>query len=82
VAVFVAQLPSELIDEMEKLTFLASGDLEMQISNGDQSVSVNWGDGSKFEAKWLILQKLILLPENKSLSEVDLSDPKNPLVRN
>jgi len=56
--------------------------LEMQISNGNQSISVNWGDGSKFEAKWLILQKLILLPENKSLSEVDLSDPKNPLVRN
>ena len=82
VAGFVAQLPSELIDEMKNLTLSASGDLEMQISNGNQSISVNWGDGSKFEAKWLILQKLILLPENKSLSEVDLSDPKNPLVRN
>ena len=81
-ASFVAQLPSELIDNLENLTLMASGDLETQISNGNQSFSVNWGDGSKFEAKWLILQKLILLPENKSLSEVDLSDPKNPTVRN
>ena len=81
-ASFVTQLPSELIDKLENLTLMASGDLEMQISNGNQSISVNWGDGSKFEAKWLILQKLILLPENKSLSEVDLSDPKNPTVRN
>ena len=81
-AKFVAILPPDLIMKMNSLTLTPVGDLNMEISRDGSPLLIKWGDGSKFEAKFKIFQRLLALPENAKLSEIDLTRPNFPLVKN
>jgi cell division septal protein FtsQ len=76
-ASFITAIPSDLIANMQSLTLSTGGDFDMEIG----SVLVHWGNGGDLPVKLKVYQKLIALPENKSISAIDLSEPKFPIVK-
>jgi hypothetical protein len=46
-----------------------------------QFVRINWGNIDQIEQKFSVLQQLLKLPENRGLEQVDLSEPKAPIVK-
>jgi hypothetical protein len=56
----------------------------MQLGHGKRTLSVNWGAGNSttdIAVKSKVLVGLLALPENKKISEVDLSIANSPIVR-
>lgn len=80
-AQFVTELPSQLISEMTNLTLTNRKEFTMEVKYEGRTIEIQWGSGENFIKKWEIFQRLLSLPENKSINFVDLSDPKFPIVK-
>jgi len=78
-AKFIAGIPSELLARMSNLNLDAKNGYLMALSS--PNLTINWGDSKNLAIKVKIYERLIALPENKSMSQLDLSDPKFPIVK-
>ena len=84
IASFVSHLPSELVGSLLGLQISADREIGMQMGHGKKTLSVNWGAGNSttdIAVKSKVLVGLLALPENKKISEVDLSIANSPIVR-
>jgi cell division septal protein FtsQ len=83
-ASFITKIPSELIAQMQSLSLTSDGNFTMKLSlasNKGQNLMVRWGNIAGLETKLQVYEKLIALPENKSITAIDLSEPKFPIVK-
>jgi cell division septal protein FtsQ len=71
-------LPKELKDKVTAISASASENFQLVL---DQKLRINWGSNSNTAVKIKIYKALIALPENKKISQMDLSDPTKPTVK-
>jgi cell division septal protein FtsQ len=71
-------LPKELKDKVTAISASASENFQLVL---DQKLRINWGSNSNTAVKIKIYKALITLPENKKISQMDLSDPTKPTVK-
>jgi len=84
IASFVSHLPPGLVGSLLGLEISTDREIGMQMSQGKKTLSVNWGAGNSatdIAVKSKVLVGLLALPENKKISEVDLSIANSPIVR-
>jgi cell division septal protein FtsQ len=71
-------LPKELKDKVTAISASASENFQLVL---DQKLRINWGSNTNTAVKIKIYKALIALPENKKISQMDLSDPTKPTVK-
>lgn len=83
VAKFLQELPDEsmpLIADLIGLSVGESGYISMKTQINNRIVNINWGEPTLISQKSRTLQALLLLPENKSAKNFDLSLPDSPVT--
>jgi cell division protein FtsQ len=83
VAKFLQELPDEsnaLITDLIGISVGKSGYISMKTQINNRSVNINWGEPTLVSQKSRALQALLLLPENKSAKNFDLSLPDSPVT--
>ena len=84
---FITKIPPDLLTEMKSLDLSQTGTFDMALSRAGiplgkgGKVLIHWGSDEDLASKIKVYQKLILLPENNGISEIDLSEPKFPIVK-
>jgi hypothetical protein len=53
----------------------------MSSAINNRPVRINWGTVEQIDQKFAVLLALLKLPENKVISQVDLSQPDAPIVK-
>ena len=71
-------LPADLRNQVSAIS--ASSTENFQITLNDK-LQINWGSNSNTSVKIKIYKALIALPENKKITEMDVSDPTKPTVK-
>jgi cell division septal protein FtsQ len=84
VALLLQKVPSDLaylITELDQISITKAGYLLMSTSINNRPVRINWGTVEQIDQKFAVLKALLNLPENKAISQVDLSKPDAPIVK-
>ncbi len=84
VALLLQKVPSDLaylITELDQISITKAGYLLMSTSINNRPVRINWGTVEQIDQKFAVLKALLNLPENKAISQVDLSQPDAPIVK-
>ncbi|MTA25127.1 MAG: FtsQ-type POTRA domain-containing protein, partial [Actinobacteria bacterium] len=87
VAIFVANLPADLVEALTGLEISNTGVILMQsdlLKSGKSGLSIIWGAGNSaadVSVKSRVLKGLLALPENKKITEIDLTIAQSPIVR-
>ena len=84
IAKLLKQMPNELnylISDLDQISVTKAGYIIMSTKINGKFVRINWGNIDQIEQKFSVLQQLLKLPENRGLEQVDLSEPKAPIVK-
>jgi len=84
VALLLKQIPAELsylVSDLDQISVTKAGYILMSTRINSQAVRINWGSIDQIDQKFSVLQALLKLPENKGIKQVDLSEPKAPIVK-
>jgi len=84
VALLLKQIPADLsylVNDLDQISVTKSGYILMSTKINSQAVRINWGSIDQIDQKFSVLQALLKLPENKGIKQVDLSEPKAPIVK-
>lgn len=84
VATLMRKLPKDLdylVDKLDQISVTKAGYILMSTQLNGNAVRINWGSIEQIEQKFQVLKALLELPENGSISEVDLSEPNAPIVK-
>lgn len=84
VALLLKQIPTELsylVTDLDQISVTKAGYILMSTRINSQAVRINWGSIDQMDQKFLVLQALLKLPENKGINQIDLSEPKAPIVK-
>ena len=84
VALLLKQIPAELsylVSDLDQISVTKAGYILMSTRINNQAVRINWGNIVQIDQKFSVLQELLKLPENKGIKQVDLSEPKDPIVK-
>ncbi|CAB4779552.1 unannotated protein [freshwater metagenome] len=78
-------LPSEIRSELRGLEALNQNSATLILHNSrtgrPRTFAVIWGDENSMDFKVKVYKALIALPENRNISEIDLSAPHAPIVK-
>lgn len=77
VALFLA-LPTEIRNKVSAVSASSGNNFQLIIN---EKLRINWGSDANSEVKLRIYKALIALPENKKITQMDLSDPTKPTVK-
>jgi cell division septal protein FtsQ len=84
VAMLLKQIPAELsylVIDLDQISVTKAGYILMSARINGQTVRINWGRIDQIDRKFSVLQALLKLPENQEIKQVDLSEPKAPIVK-
>lgn len=84
IANFVANLPIEIVAAMIGLEIAGDGVILMETNFRAPALTITWGQrnsAADIEVKSLVLRGLLALPENKKITEIDLSIADSPIVK-
>lgn len=84
IAKLLKQMPAELkylISDLDQISVTKAGYILMSTKINGQVVRINWGNIEQIDQKFSVLQALLKLPENQGLEQIDLSEPKAPIVK-
>jgi cell division septal protein FtsQ len=84
VAMLLKQIPKDLsylVIDLDQISVTKAGYILMSTKINSQTVRINWGRIDQIDRKFLVLQALLKLPENKEIKQVDLSEPESPIVK-
>jgi len=84
VAIFVANLPVDILNTLTELQIGKSGAILTHSNLRQGGLKINWGAGNSamdVTVKGRILKGLLALPENNKITEVDLTIAASPIVR-
>ena len=72
---------SYLVTDLDQISVTKAGYILMNTRINSQEVRINWGSIDQIDQNFSVLQALLKLPENKGIKQVDLSEPKAPIVK-
>jgi cell division septal protein FtsQ len=84
VAMLLKQIPAELsylVTDLDQISVTKAGYILMSTRINGQTVRINWGRIDQIDRKFSVLRALLKLPENQEIKQVDLSEPKAPIVK-
>jgi len=84
IAIFVANLPTEIISAMTGLEIAGNDVVVMETNFRNPILAITWGSrnsAADIEVKGRVLMGLLALPENKKITEIDLSSADSPIVK-
>ncbi len=84
VASLMRKLPKDLdylVTKLDQISVTKAGFILMSTQINGKAVRINWGSIDQIEQKFQVLKALLELPENSSISQVDLSEPNAPIVK-
>jgi len=84
IATFVANLPADLLAALTQLEITTSGTITMSTNLRKPALRINWGNANtpaEVMVKANVLKGLLLLPENKKITQVDLTIANSPIVK-
>jgi cell division septal protein FtsQ len=84
VALLLQQIPADLeylIADLDQISITKAGYILMSSAINNRPVRINWGTVEQIDQKFAVLLALLKLPENKVISQVDLSQPDAPIVK-
>jgi cell division septal protein FtsQ len=84
VATLMRKLPKDLdylVTKLDQISVTKAGFILMSTQINGKAVRINWGSIDQIEQKFQVLKALLELPENGSISQVDLSEPNAPIVK-
>ena len=84
IATFVANLPADLLESLTRLEITADGRIIMSTNLRKPVLRINWGSANtpaEIVVKSTVLKGLLRLPENKRISQVDLTNANSPIVK-
>ena len=71
-------LPADLRNQVTAISASSTENFQITL---DDNLQINWGGNSNTTVKIKIYMALIALPENKKITEMDVSDPTKPTVK-
>lgn len=71
-------LPAELRNQVTAITASSTDNFQLILN---EKLHLNWGSNSNTSVKIKIYKALIALPENKKITQMDVSDPTKPTVK-
>lgn len=71
-------LPADLRDQVTAIAASSTENFQITLN---EKLRINWGGNSNTSVKIKIYKALIALPENKKITEMDVSDPTKPTVK-
>ena len=84
IANFIANLSPEIVTGMTGLEIAANDVILMETNFRKPTLTITWGAGNSatdIEVKSVVLMGLLALPENKKITEIDLSTADSPIVK-
>lgn len=84
IATFVANLPADLLAALTNLEISMDGTITMSTNLRKPALKINWGRANtpaEIVIKVNVLKGLLLLPENKKITQVDLAIANSPIVK-
>lgn len=84
IANFVANLPTEIVAAMTGLEIAGNDVVVMATNFRNPILAITWGSrnsAADIEVKSRVLMGLLALPENKKITEIDLSIADSPIVK-
>lgn len=84
IANFVANLPTEIVSAMTGLEIAGDDVVVMETNFRNPNLGITWGSrnsAADIEIKGRVLMGLLALPENKKITEIDLSIADSPIVK-
>jgi cell division protein FtsQ len=81
---FVANLSTEIVTGMTGLEIARNNVILMETNFRKPSLTITWGarnSATDIEVKSVVLMGLLALPENKKITEIDLSIADSPIVK-
>lgn len=83
VATLLEQIPTDLkylLSDLQSIAITKSGFILMDTQINASALRINWGGVTDIGQKSKVLAALLELPENKTIKQVDLSQPDSPIV--
>ena len=83
VATLLEQIPTDLkylLSDLKSIAITKSGFILMDTQINASALRINWGGVTDIGQKSKVLAALLELPENKTIKQVDLSQPDSPIV--
>lgn len=84
IAAFVSNMPSDLLESLTRLEINATGRIIMSTNLRKPVLRINWGSANtptEIGVKSNVLKGLLLLPENKKITQVDLTIANSPITK-
>ena len=84
IANFVANLSTEIVAAMTGLEIAGNDVILMETNFREPTLTITWGSrnsAADIEVKSVVLMGLLALPENKKITEIDLSIADSPIVK-
>jgi cell division septal protein FtsQ len=84
IATFVANLPADLLATLTSLEITTDGTITMSTNLRKPELRINWGSANTpadITVKANVLKGLLRLPENKKITQVDLTIANSPIVK-
>ncbi len=84
IATFVSNLPADLLAALTKLEITTDGTITMSTNLRKPVLRIDWGSTNspaEIAVKANVLKGLLLLPENKKITQVDLTIANSPIVQ-
>ena len=84
IAMFIANLSAEIVAGMTRLEIAGNKVILMETNFRKPSLTIIWGARNSvtdIEVKSVVLMGLLALPENKKITEIDLSIADSPIVK-
>lgn len=83
IATLLEQIPTDLrylLSDLQSIAITKSSFILMDTRINASALRINWGGATDIGQKSKVLAALLELPENKSIKQVDLSQPDSPIV--
>jgi cell division septal protein FtsQ len=82
VATFLKETPRDITTHLLSLAVDSHNQISLATTlPGFRNLTIIWGGASELALKNQVLRQLLVLPENKKVSSVDLSHPLTPVVK-
>jgi cell division septal protein FtsQ len=75
------KLPTEFSTRTSAFTAISPENINFKITEGKRSLTIIWGSDVEVDLKLKVYRALVALPENSKIKNIDLTEPRSPIVK-
>ena len=75
------KLPTEFSTRTSAFTATSPENINFKITEGKRTLMVIWGSDVEVDLKLKVYKALVALPENSKIKNIDLTEPRSPIVK-